>query len=62
MQIRQPIADSDCPLELDDDAVATIVTISGAYPYFIQFICRDVCDAFIQRIDRGERASILGIE
>ena len=56
--IRQPIADSDCPLELDDDAVATIVTMSGGYPYFIQFICREVFDAFIQRIDRGERASV----
>ena len=56
--IRQPIADSGCPLELDDDAVATIVTMSGGYPYFIQFICREVFDAFIQRIDRGERASV----
>ena len=56
--IRQPIADSDCPLELDDDAVATIVAMSGGYPYFIQFICREVFDAFIQRIDRGERASV----
>ena len=56
--IRQPIADSDCPLELGDDAVATIVTMSGGYPYFIQFICREVFDAFIQRIDRGERASV----
>ena len=56
--IRQPIADSDYPLELDDDAVATIVTMSGGYPYFIQFICREVFDAFIQRIDRRERASV----
>ena len=56
--IRRPIADSDCPLRLDDDAVATIVTLSGGYPYFIQFICREVYDAFIQRIDRGERASV----
>ena len=60
--IRQPVADSDCPLELDDDAVATIVTMSGGYPYFIQFICREVFDAFIQRIDRGERASVPGAE
>ena len=56
--IRRPTADSDCPLQLDDDAVATIVTMSGGYPYFIQFICREVYDAFIQRIDRVERASV----
>ena len=56
--IRRPIADSDRPLQLDDDAVATIVTMSGGYPYFIQFICREVYDTFIQRIDRGEQASV----
>ncbi len=56
--IRRPIAASDCPLQLDDDAVATTVIMSGGYPYFIQFICREVYDAFIQRIDRGERASV----
>ena len=56
--IRRPIAASYCPLQLDDDAVATIVTMSGGYPYFIQFICREVYDAFIQRIDRGGRASV----
>ena len=56
--IRRPIADSDCPLHLDDAAVSTIVTMSGGYPYFIQFICREVYDAFIQRIDRGEQASV----
>ena len=56
--IRRPIADSACPLQLDDDAVSTIVSMSGGYPYFIQFICREVYDAFIQRIDRGEQASV----
>ena len=60
--IRLPIADSDCPLQLDDDAVSTIVSMSGGYPYFVQFICREVYDAFIQRIDRGERASVPVIE
>ena len=56
--IRRPIADSDCPLQLDDDAVATIISMSGGYPYFIQFICREVYDAFIQRIDRVDRTSV----
>ena len=53
--IRRPMADSDCPLQLGDEAVDTIVTMSGGYPYFIQFICREVYDAFVQRIDRNEQ-------
>ena len=60
--IRRPIADSECPLQLDDGAVATIVGMSGGYPYFIQFICREVYDAFIQRLDRGEQASVPVVE
>ena len=52
--IRRPIEDSDCPRKLSDNSVDTIVSMSGGYPYFIQFICREVYDAFIQRIDRGE--------
>ena len=56
--IRRPIADSECPLDLADDAVATIAAMSGGYPYFIQFICREVYHAFIQRIDRGEQAIV----
>ena len=56
--IRKPIEDTECPVHLSDDSVNTIITMSGGYPYFIQFICREVCDAFIQRIDSGERASV----
>ena len=60
--IRRPIADADCPLKLADDAVDTIVTMSGGYPYFIQFICREVYDAFIQRIDRDEQTWVPIVE
>ena len=45
-------------MRLSDDSVRTIIDTSGGYPYFLQFICREVCDAFIQRIDKGERASV----
>jgi hypothetical protein len=46
--IRKPIADSRCPVVFNDDSVETICRESGGYPYFIQFICREVYDAFIQ--------------
>jgi len=56
--VRRPIDDAECPLRLDDRSVRTIVKMSGGYPYFIQFICREVYDAFIQRHDRGEEAYV----
>jgi len=56
--ILKPIADANCPVRLGEKSVRTIIQMSGGYPYFIQFICREVYDAFIQKIDKGEQASV----
>lgn len=56
--IRRPIEDERCPIALDDRSVNRIVEISGGYPYFIQFICREVYDAFIQQHNRGKEALV----
>jgi hypothetical protein len=48
--IRKPIASANCPVSFDDSSVATICRESDGYPYFIQFICREVYDAFIQSV------------
>lgn len=46
--ILKPIEDANCPVQLTPESVTTIVDLSGGYPYFIQFICREVYDAFMQ--------------
>lgn len=56
--ITKPIEDSDCPLRLDDSAVEIITKQSGGYPYFIQFMCREVYDSFIQKHGDGQPASV----
>lgn len=56
--IRRPIADADCPVRLHDRSVDRIIAMSGGYPYFIQFICREVYDAFMQRVDRGHESAV----
>lgn len=57
--ILKPIEeDVNCPIQLSDESVNTIIGMSGGYPYFIQFICREVYDAFIQKIDKGEQAFV----
>ncbi len=45
--IVKPIEDADCPVQFADESVAMIASHSGGYPYFIQFICREVFDAFL---------------
>ena len=56
--VHKPIEDENCPVKLNDESVQTIIELSGGYPYFIQFICREVYDAFIQKINRGDQASV----
>ena len=56
--ILKPIEDADCPLKLSNNSAQTIIEISGGYPYFIQFICREVYDVFIQQHDTGREPSV----
>jgi len=46
--IIKPIAAAGCPVKLNHRAVKQIIALSGGYPYFIQFVCREVYDAFLQ--------------
>lgn len=52
--IVKPIKDSDCPVQFSASAIQTIIRLSGGYPYFVQFICRETYDAYLQRINHGE--------
>ena len=54
--IVRPIEDTKCPVKFTPESVETIVAQSGGYPYFIQFICREVYDSFLQL--QRQRASI----
>lgn len=46
--IGKPIEDAKCPVRLQPPSLERIVELSDGYPYFIQFICREVFDAFVQ--------------
>lgn len=56
--ILEPIEVADSPIELSDDSVELIIYESGGYPYFIQFICREVFDVFIQQGEQGEVGTV----
>jgi len=56
--ILKPIAFAGCPVSFNDQSVYEIWLESGGYPYFIQFICREVFDVFIQQIDDGTAPSV----
>jgi len=56
--ILKPIEDIMSPIKLDKNSVNIIIYNSGGYPYFIQFICREVYDAFLPYLSVGESPSI----
>ena len=47
--ITKPLEVADCPVRFTEGAIETVIEQAGGYPYFIQFFCREVFDAFLQR-------------
>ena len=56
--VMRPISRAGSRLPLSEESADAIVKLSGGYPYFIQFICKQVYDAFIHRLDRGQTARV----
>ena len=49
--IERPIADQQCPVTFTELAVNEIASRSGGYPYFIQYICYEVFEAYLGHAD-----------
>src|SRR5262249_26584235 len=45
-------------VQLEPDAVRTIIQISGGDPYFIRFICREVYDGLLQKLDARDKSAV----
>lgn len=56
--ILKPIKEADCPVKFTEDSVGLINQESAGYPYFIQFICREVFDVFIQQHAAEEQRAV----
>jgi hypothetical protein len=56
--ITQPTLREGCPLQFSSETVNTVVQMSAGYPYFIQFICREVFDAWLAKIGTKQVPSV----
>lgn len=56
--IIKPIDDAKCPIKFNEESIKLVIKESGGYPYFIQFICREVYDVFLQRVSNGKHPSV----
>lgn len=48
--IAKPIKDCNSSLNFNETSIALIYKTSGGYPYFIQFICKEVFDIWVQQL------------
>ena len=54
----RPIQANECPIRFSEETVERIWAISGGYPYFIQFICREAYDVWLTKLESGEIPSV----
>lgn len=53
--VNKPIQARQCPVHFQEDSIATIWDITRGYPYFVQYVCREAFDVWIQNIDEGQQ-------
>jgi AAA ATPase domain len=56
--IQTPIQSANCPVKFNPPAVNLVYKYSGGYPYFIQFICREAYDYYLQQVAAGKPPSV----
>lgn len=56
--ITKPIELTNSTMTFSEDTIRKIIEMSNGYPYFIQFICKEVFDAWIGKITVGQAASV----
>lgn len=56
--ITKPIEEDKCPVHFTDLAVSRIIDMAGGYPFFIQFICKEVFDVYLAQVGAGQTPNI----
>ena len=53
--VRKPIQKDECPVNMSTESVKDIWSITRGYPYFVQYVCREVFDVWVQAINVGQK-------
>ncbi len=56
--VEEPLNMTQSTLVFTEPTVETIVKMSGGYPYFLQFIGKEVFDAWIGKMEKGQAPSV----
>ena len=53
--VREPISKDRCPFTFNQGSIQTIWEVTCGYPYFIQYVCREVFDVWVQNVRDGQK-------
>ncbi len=56
--ILKPMEKSQCAIHLTEEGIGFILSASAGYPYFIQFICREIYDILLHQRNAGRELSV----
>jgi len=60
--IVTPIKKANCPVSFAEPTVDLLAKTTRGYPYFIQFVCREVFDVWIQKAAEGQKLAPVPVE
>jgi hypothetical protein len=60
--IRKPIEESQCEIDVAQESLRTIWEITHGYPYFVQYVCREAFDVWVQAINQGKKPRSIPIQ
>ena len=52
--INKPIENEKCPISFTGESLEIIWSITRGYPYFIQYVCREVFDIWLPSAELGK--------
>ncbi len=60
--ILVPIADDACPITISEQSIELLWRVTHGYPYFIQFVCRECYDVWVQNVSEEQGPSRIPID
>jgi len=58
--IEKPINEAEnCPIRFNEESLASIWETTRGYPYFIQYVCREVFDVWVQNAASGQKPALV---
>jgi hypothetical protein len=59
--IEKPILESKFPLKVSEASIAKIWQMSRGYPYFVQYVCREAFDLWVQSVRDGHKLAAIPV-